>query len=352
MAKRTRKTVRSKDSAFVGISGLQSTGLIGTPLDVLRRSFRDTVSWLKTQPPEDFTREELVGVNSAGEAAARGELDVAIDTLRNILNRQELRRRRRVIRRALMMVRRKKQPTLVRTLLADSQNYHAVRRVNDMIEKVNQNMSEDILDRLKSMARSPVSDYFTNHPELRDLGRNPYDLLAGLRLGQSNRYETIGTCKICNKPAIGELRYGDGYSCMLCHSCISNANSISSERRSLRKQLVDTFGECYIDLKEAASLNPTSRIIKDNQRALDEMVSQLPKYERPSKRGKSARTQGGRKWPKYLVVCLLICVAFGILGFLHMCDALWIGAVAYIVVMSWPWLSDVFNWLQKAYYRM
>jgi len=359
MPKRTRGKRRwggpePQGGPFVGMFGLDSTGLVGAPLDVVKRSFRDTLSWLKKEPPDDFTPEELAGVTSAGQDVAHGQLDTAIDKLRKVLSQQESRRKRGTIRKTLALVRKRKQPTLVCTLLAALLNHHAVKRGEQALKEFNRKISEDIFSRLKAMPRRPsafydeseplLEGYFALYPELRGLPRNRHDMLAKLLREQRYGYESIGDCAVCGKPAVAELRHGESKTSKLCHWCAENAQSILTEHENLRQELKRTFEECYAELTEAAALNPKDKVIKQNCQALEDSLSKLPKSDRP---GSTSRTKSKKKrwlWGKYFVMFLIILVALSFLGALYKWEPIWLGCILFVIVMLWSLIVNVLNY--------
>jgi hypothetical protein len=351
--KRSSGGAKAMGSPFVGIFGLDSTGLIGAPLDVVKQSFRDTLSWLRKEPPDDFTPEELAGVINAGQDVAKGQLDSAIDKLREVLSQQESRRKHGTVRKTLALVRKRKQPTLVCTLLAALLNHHAVTRGDQALKKFNQKISEDIISRLKAMPRQPIAfynnceplreGYYTLYPELLCLPTNRHDVLAK-SFQQRYGYESIGDCAVCGKPAVAELRHGEGKTSKLCPWCAKNAQSILTEHENHKQGLKRTFEECYTELTEAAALNPKDKVIKENCRVLDELLCQLPRNEAPNSMSRTRSEKKGRLLAKYMVKFLLILAVVGIVSVAFKWEPIFLGCILIVIVILWPLIVDVLNY--------
>lgn len=272
-----------------------SSRLATTPLEAITGSFRDGLDWLKSEPADDSSPEEMKSVAEAFEAARSRRFPQAIDLLRKAKATQDARRKKGVVRRALLLVRPRRTATVVERFLAQVLTAHSVENANSALENFDrcqrEMAGEDIIDVLKKRASSrpkrlsPLGgtdpaellnfDDFRRQwdPDVQRLFRGKEHLLAGW-LRQQGRLPSMGSCEICDGPAVGELKKADGRTWKICQTCAKDADLLMAHHRRMVTQLVQALEQSKKNLEEALALDPSFGVARTNLETCNQLLQQ------------------------------------------------------------------------------
>jgi len=271
----------SQDPMF-GLPGLGGGGGGRSPVDAARKALSDAVAWLKREPEDDFTADELMEFFLASqEFSADGDFDQAIGRLRRLLAAQERRRKAGIRKKLAALLRRRKRSTAVRNALATLLNLRTTQRANEAFEEYQKKAkryqrvaNEDLIERLRGMVHSspalPMSD-----PQ--------HERLA--RLSRQHGFPSLGLCEVCcNAPAVGELRGAGGKATKICQPCANNAETILKERRSLAskqqqdlRNLKKRLDQFQRELGECLAVDPSYEPAQTNLKTLEKHLFELNK---------------------------------------------------------------------------
>jgi hypothetical protein len=217
-----------------------SGAMSGVSLDVIGGKFREAVAWLKSSRERGITAEDMARLLEAAKTAQQGDLDRAVDELRQVGESSNL------LERVAVRLRLRKRPKLFGPLLGMLLASRAVERANRAQEKFQRSHGGNVIDRLRS--RTP----------------------GGRKLGFA------GGCDVCGSWMIaGEMRQVGGGSWKLCMACIRNAQEIQEETKKALGDMASTLGRCRTDLAEAVKLDPDSDHARKNLEICDEILAAI-----------------------------------------------------------------------------
>lgn len=270
--------------ASMGLPFSRNSGFTATPIATILNSFHETIDWLKSEPKDEtFSQAGLRGILAAVEAVKSGDIDGAIDVLRESKREIGSIRKKSLIFLVKNFLHRSKSTIFLESILSNLLNVRAVQTGNQALESFEKSKpSEDIIGRLRTMAaKAPdegIIPYAISDPNLRRLLSSDPDfrhVLKGRLSDMGIDMPNLGPCAVCRKPSVGEMKSGDGKSWKLCPLCVENAQELLDEQKKNVNRLLDSLRKNRQDLEEAVALDRENKPAQKNLDACNKILSQL-----------------------------------------------------------------------------